>query len=195
MRAGRHVWTIGLAAALALAAGLPLGASSASAATPAAFRWLVPAPAPAGWRHASFPAGGSVLSYPTSLARIKSDSLSVSVARHDKAGRILVYLNATPREGAEHLRTWPAFRIAHNRGESKDVHEDARAGGLPFFGGTGSCVIDHYVSRYHDNHYKEIACFAQGRTTASVIVAAALTSQWAKALPLLERAVRAYRVD
>ena len=83
--------------------------------------------------------------------------------------------------------------MAHNRAEDKTVQEDARAVGLPFYGGVGSCVIDHYITKFHANHYREIACFVQGRTAASVIVAAALESEWPRAVTLLERAVSAYR--
>ena len=54
-------------------------------------------------------------------------------------------------------------------------------------------MIDDYLSRVHVHHYREIACFVQGRTKASVIVAAALDSEWTRAAPLLERAVSAYR--
>jgi hypothetical protein len=65
--------------------------------------------------------------------------------------------------------------------------------GLSFLGAKGSCVIDHYITKFHANHYQEIACFVQGRTTASVIVAAALQSEWPRAAAMLERAVSAYR--
>jgi hypothetical protein len=186
---------VAVVSCLALAASVWAGVASASTLNGGAFRWLKPAPAPAGWKHASIPSGGSQLWYPAALRRIGGDSASVSVARRDKSGRILVYLNSTPQQGPESLHNWPAFRISHNRAESDAVHEDAHAVGLPFLGATGSCVIDHYASRVHVHHYKEIACFVEGRTSASVIVAAALASEWKQALPLLERAVSAYRVD
>jgi hypothetical protein len=64
---------------------------------------------------------------------------------------------------------------------------------LQFVGAKGSCVIDDYFSRVHVHHYREIACFVQGRTEASVVVAAALESDWTRAAPLLERAISAYR--
>jgi hypothetical protein len=64
---------------------------------------------------------------------------------------------------------------------------------LKFLNAVGSCVVDHYTTRYHDNRYREIACFVQGPTTATAIVAAALDSEWKQALPTLERAVSAYR--
>jgi hypothetical protein len=184
---------VGIVAGVALVASLCLGLASASAANPRPFRWLVPAPAPAGWKHAMPPTGSAVLAYPPSLSLIHGDSASVSVARRDKSGRILVYLNATPRQGAETLTNWVRFRIAHNQAESTHVHKDAGVVGLRFLNGVGSCVIDHYVTRYHANHYREIACYVQGPTTASVVVAAALESEWTRALPVLERAVSAYR--
>jgi hypothetical protein len=93
------------------------------------------------------------------------------------------------------LSDWPDFRIHHNRGESKAVHEDARAVGLSFLGGKGSCVIDHYTTRFKDNHYREIACFVQGHSKATVVVAAALESRWPHVAKLLERAVSAYRAS
>jgi hypothetical protein len=134
-----------------------------------------------------------VLWYPPSLSPIKGDRASASVEKRDKSGRVLVYLNSTPQQGAESLDNWPRFRIAHNEAESKAVHRDAAAVGLRFFDAVGSCVIDHYTTRYRGNHYREIACYVQGPTTASVIVAAALESEWTQALPTLERAVSVYR--
>lgn len=182
---------MGIVSSLALAASL--GLVAAAAANPRPFQWLVPAAAPAGWKHASLPSGEGVLSYPSSLARIKSDSPSVSVAKRDASGRVLVYLNATTQQGGENFGNYPAFRIAHNRAESTAVHRDAAAVGLRFLDAVGSCVIDHYITREHANHYREIACFVQGPKAATVIVAAALESEWKRALPTLERAVSAYR--
>jgi hypothetical protein len=66
--------------------------------------------------------------------------------------------------------------------------------GLYFRGGTGSCLIDDYVTRIGAHHYQEIACLVQGRTSASVIVAAAPAAMWAQARPLLLRAVAAYLI-
>jgi hypothetical protein len=116
------------------------------------------------------------------------------VSEKDSSGRILVYLNATPKQNNERLTTWPAFRLRHNRDESDSVRKDAHAFGLPFIGGKGSCVIDDYYSRVKVHHYREIACFVQGESTASVVVAAALQSDWTRAAAMLERAVSAYRV-
>ena len=55
-------------------------------------------------------------------------------------------------------------------------------------------MIDDYITRLADHHYREIACFVQGRRTASVIVAAALVNVWSKYGPLLEEAVEAWEV-
>jgi hypothetical protein len=186
-------FTLGIAATVLFGAGFCLGVAPASASIPARFRWFAPAPAPSGWKHLGLPSGGAILSYPPSLARIRSDKGSVSVAKTNRSGRILVYLNVTPKQGDERLGTWPEYRITHNRGESDAVHLDARAFRLPFLGGSGSCVIDDYATRVNVNHYREIACFVEGATTASVLVAAALESEWKRAAPVLERAVSAFR--
>ena len=186
---------MGIVVGLALGAWLCLGVFAASAGNPGPFRWLVPAAAPAGWKHAGLPAGGAVLFYPPSLAKISSDSRSVSVAKRDKLGTIHLYLNATPQQGAETLSNWSTFRISHNRLVSDAVHEHAAGVGLHFLNARGSCVTDDYLSRVHVHHYHEIACIVQGRTTISVIVAAALESEWARAAPMLERAVSAYRAN
>ncbi|MGH2849749.1 MAG: hypothetical protein ACRDLP_03940 [Solirubrobacteraceae bacterium] len=191
----------GLTALLALWPGVGVasprpGAPSRARALPRGFRWFAPAQAPAAWKRSSLPSGGAILSYPASLSPVRSDSVSIAFGRTDSSGRILVYLNATPKQAAEHLATWPTFRIAHNRLESKDVHEDASAFGLTFIGGSGSCVIDDYVTRgVHSNHYREIACFVRGSTTSSVVVAAALGSQWKRNARLLERAVDSYQLS
>jgi hypothetical protein len=70
----------------------------------------------------------------------------------------------------------------------------AASRGVRFLGGTGSCVIDSYVTRVGSNHYTEVACLVQGQTGASVIVAAAPTAGWTRASGLLLRAIAAYRV-
>ena len=74
------------------------------------------------------------------------------------------------------------------------AHEDAAAEGVQFRGGTGSCVIDDYITRIGAYHHQEIACLVQGRTSTSVIVAAAPAAMWAQARPVLFRAVAAYLV-
>ena len=190
MHAGGRILIV---SSVLLAALLCLDLSSASPASPGSFRWLVPAAAPAGWKHVKLPAGGAVLWYPPSLSVISSDRTSVSAGKRDTSGRILVYLNSTPQQGDENLGNWPEFRMTRVRAESTAVHREAGALGLSFLDAVGSCVIDHYTTRTHANHYREIACFVQGNTTASVVVGAALESEWTRAAPLLERAISAYR--
>ena len=113
----------------------------------------------------------------------------------DKSGIYLAYLNVTPKQGAERLDTWPSFRAEHLREESAlSVHEDAHALSLSFRGGTGSCVIEDYVTRAKNHHDHEIACFVQGSRSASVLVAAAPSYAWGKYAAQLERAISAFRV-
>jgi hypothetical protein len=136
-----------------------------------------------------------VLSYPPSLHRLAGDKDAVSAARLSPGGAFRLYLNATPRQGAERQRHWAAFRLRLLRSDdAASAHQDAAAEGVKFRGGTGSCVIDDYVTRIGGHHYQEIACLVQGQTSASVIVAAAPAAQWARARPLLFRAVAAYLV-
>lgn len=158
------------------------------------FPQLVPAAAPAGWRHLTLPNGAAVLSYPPSLHPVASDSGAVSAARLTPGGAYRLYLNATPGQGSENLRTWAALRLAHLRADdAASAHQVAAARGVRFRGGTGSCLIDSYSTRIGHHHYQEIACLVQGRTSASVIVAAAPATRWAQARPLLFRAVTAYQ--
>ena len=156
---------------------------------------LVPAAAPAGWPHLGLPNGTAVLSYPPSLRPIAGDTDAVSAARLGPGGGFQLYLNATPRQGAERLQDWAAFRLRLLRSDDAvSAHEISAAQGVTFRGGTGSCLIDGYVTRIGGHHYDEIACLVQGRTSASVIVAAAPSATWARARPLLFRAVAAYLI-
>lgn len=160
-----------------------------------AFRALVPAAAPAGWPHLTLLDGTAVLSYPPSLRPLAGDKDAVSAARLSPGGTFQLYLNATPRQGTERPRQWAAFRLSLLRSDdAASAHEVAAAEGVKFRGGTGSCVIDTYVTRIGGHHYQEIACLVQGRASASVIVAAAPAALWAQARPFLLRAVAAYLV-
>ena len=169
--------------ALAGAAGLSVGG----------FRWFAAAPAPAGWDHGAVPSGVGVLFYPATF-KSGSDTDGISRERLGPHGSVLVYLDVTPKQGSERLSDWPSYRLEVVRGESNDVHEDGHAYGLHFTGGTGSCVLDDYRTRVQNHHYREIACFVEGHGHASVLIAAALASEWAQATKTLERAVDAYRV-
>ncbi len=160
-----------------------------------AFPALVPAAAPAGWPRLTLPNGTAVLSYPPSLRPVSGDTDAVSTARISAGGVFRLYLNATPRQGDERPRSWAAFRLRLlTAGDAASARELAAAQGVRFRGGTGSCVIDTYVTRIGGHHYQELACLVQGRASASVIVAAAPAATWAQASPLLLRAVAAYQV-
>jgi hypothetical protein len=159
----------------------------------ARFRWFAPAPAPAGWRHGALPPDAGILSFPATFVN-GHDRDGVARERLDHHGTVLVYLDLSPKQGPERLRDWPSYRLGLVRGESNDVHEDGHAFGLKFRGGRGSCVLDDYRTRVENHHYREIACFVQGRAHATVLIAAALESEWHRAAKTLERAVDAYRV-
>ena len=159
------------------------------------FPALHPAAAPTRWPHAALPNGTAVLSYPPSLRPLAGDTDAVSVARLGPGGVFQLYLNATPRQGSERLQGWAAFRLRLLRSDdATSARQDAAAEGVQFRGGTGSCVIDDYITRIGGHHYEEVACLVQGRTSASVIVGAAAAARWVRARPLLFRAVAAYLV-
>jgi len=189
---------LALVVAIAVAGSLTLlfAASAGPGRAPAsAFQALLPAPAPAGWASLTLPNRTAVLSYPPTLHRVISDSDAVSAARLGPGGTYLLYLNATPQQGGENLQNWAAYRLRMLRAEdASSARKDASAHRLAFLGGTGSCVIDDYLTRIGAHHYQELACLVQGRHGASVIVAAAPAARWIQARPLLERAVAAYRV-
>jgi hypothetical protein len=189
------VIALGLALAVA-AATLAIAFWPARSATPT--RTLDRAtlvPAPPGWHHLTLPNGTAVLFYPPTMHRVSGDSDAVSAARLGPDGQYLLYLNATPRQGQESLRNWASYRLRFLRSDDASrASLDGAAGNQPFRGGTGSCVLDHYVTRALAHRYTELACLVQGRTGASVIVAAAPTALWPSARAILTQAVSAYTV-
>jgi hypothetical protein len=189
LRSWRLLAVLAALAATVVAVALP-GRSPGRAFLP-----LIPAAAPAGWPHLTLPNGTAVLSYPPSLRPVSGDADAVSAAQVSPFGAFQLYLNATARQGDEQLRGWAAFRLALlTADDAASARELAAAQSVTFRGGTGSCVIDAYVTRIGAHHYQEIACLVQGRASASVIVAAAPAATWAQASPLLLRAVAAYQV-
>src|SRR5215469_3860459 len=193
VRRGRYA-AVALAAVAAIAA-VVVGLAQPARPAGRAFLPLHPVAAPAGWTRAALPNGTAVLSYPPALHPIAGDKGTVSAAQLGPGGTFQLFLNATPRQGTETAAHWAAFRLKLLRSDDAAIaHQDAAAMGVKFRGGTGSCVIDDYITRIGAHHYQEIACLVQGRTSASVIVAAAPTAQWAHARPLLFQAVAAYQV-
>ena len=152
-------------------------------------------PAPAGWHDAVLPGGQAVLAYPPAMHLVTGDRGTVTAAQIDKSGSYLLYLNATPRQGAESLRNWSRFRVNHLLGEDASAARLLAARrGLRFTGATGSCVLDTYVTKIKARHYTELACLVQGHRSASVIVAAAPAAGWPRVAAVLTRAVGAYQV-
>ena len=204
----RRIRPGGAAAAAALTAALSLAlfgcASSPSpsahsggaapAATFAGFGWFHPGPAPGAWLRASLSGQSATLSYPGSLRPEHGDPGTVTVGSTATSGEVLMYLNATPKQGDETLRNWTDSRLEHLREDGQSaVHLDGVSGPLNFRGGHGRCVMDNYTTDMHHNHYNEIACIVQGAHAASVLVAATSTAAWQANRALLEKVVSSYQ--
>jgi hypothetical protein len=181
-----------LAAALVAVAAVVASGVGSTSGPP--FPGIHPGAAPNGWLSATLP-DGAVLSYPPSMHPVTADRGAASAAQLNAAGGYLLYLNATPRQSDETTANWPAFRLSHLReDDARSVHVLAAAAAVRFLGGTGSCVLDTYLTRVGAHHYTELACLVQGGRASSVVVAAAPTSRWSRDSSLLYRAVAAYRV-
>jgi hypothetical protein len=194
-RAIRH--TVIALAGCAVAVGAAACSTSSSPATGSGkgAPVLAAKQAPATWHRATLPGGGAVLAFPPSMHLVTGDAGTVSAARLSVSGKYLLYLNVTPRQGNETLRDWAGFRIDHQRDENTPaVRKLSEQSGVRFLGGTGTCVTDAYVTKVDSNHYTEIACFVRGQTSATVIVAAAPTADWASAAGVLRRAIAGYLV-
>ena len=168
------------------------GARTAEARVDGAFTWLVPAPAPRTWTSVTIASGGATLFYPPNWKPIPGDSGTVTAALRDSRGLYRGYLNVTPRQGAERLAGWAAFRTTRNMDEG-----DTRLRGLAatedlrFAKGRGSCVIDDYLSRVGSHAYRELACIVAGRRYTNVLVGATLLSDWSTLGRVVERAASA----
>jgi hypothetical protein len=157
-----------------------------------AFSWLRPRAAPVGWIGTSIASGGAILFHPPGWKQIPGDKGTVSFALRDGRGLYRGYLNVTPRQGAERLAGWADFRTNRNRAEGdRRVREQVGAEGLHFAAAGGSCVIDDYLSRADSNPYTEVACIASGRRYTNVFIGAALSRDWGRLGPLIERAASA----
>jgi hypothetical protein len=178
--------------AVALAAGDGNGSKPHLGRHPAAFTWLHPETVPSRWRTVRLPGSDAGLSAPASWEPARSDPGTKTLVSRGPSGQIVGYLNATPRQGDENAANWAGFRVAHNRGEGdREERRLASARDLHFRSATGSCVIDSYLTS-SGNRYREIACLVAGRSSTTVIVAAAPPSRWDSYGPLLRRAVDAF---
>jgi hypothetical protein len=146
-----------------------------------------------GWTSATISSGAATLAYPSSWTPIAGDAGTVSVALRDRAGRYRGYLNATPRQGAERLAGWAAFRVHRNVEEGdRHVRELTASEDVAFAGAHGSCVEDVYLSRVGANPYRELACIVAGRRSTSVFIGATLASDWRTLGPTVRRAAAAF---
>ncbi|WP_427132058.1 hypothetical protein [Pseudarthrobacter sp. S9] len=169
-------------------------AASPSGTTP--FAWFQAGPAPAGWRLMALPAGTAVLPIPPDASPVDGDPGSVSAEMTAANGALQIYLNATPKQGEESQANWPQFRLDHLTGENAaSATLLSNRAGMPFRGGTGSCVADSYVTRIDAHRYREIACLIAGTRGSSVLVVASPAESWDLYSPLLEQAVDSYLAE
>jgi hypothetical protein len=157
-----------------------------------AFAWLRPGVAPAGWSAWRLPSSPARLPAPRGWRHEHGDAGTRTEVLRTRSGRIAGYLNATPRQGAESLRNWTDFRVAHNREEGdREVRLLAGATGLRFRSATGSCVLDSY--RTESGHrYREVACIVAGRSATTVIVGAAPPDRWNAEAPTIQQAIDSF---
>jgi hypothetical protein len=147
---------------------------------------------PPAWSRAAISSGAATLSYPSSWKAIPGDAGTVSFAVRDSRGRYLGYLNLTPREGAEQLGGWAAFRTRRNAQEGdKRVRIVSASEDVVFANTRRSCVVDDYVSRVGSHSYRELACIVAGRHSTSVFVGATLRSEWSRLGPVVRRSAAA----
>src|SRR5207302_3648271 len=109
------------------------------------FDRLLVAPQLKSWKIATIASGVATLAYPADWRPIPDDSGTVTVALRDRRGLYHGYLNVTPKQGAEQLTGWPAFRTRRNTEEGdRQTRIVAAVEGLRFARSHGSCVIDDY---------------------------------------------------
>lgn len=173
------------AALLALAGAAAIATSVAVAAAGGDQRGAQPVR----WSQATIADGAATLFYPASWRAVAGDSGTVSFALRDQHGLYLGYLNLTPREGAEQLRGWAAFRAGRNSEEGdRAVRIVASSERVGFAAARGSCVIDDYTSSVGSHRYRELACIVAGRHSTSVFVGAALRPDWTRLASLIRHA-------
>jgi hypothetical protein len=181
--------------AIVVAVSACSSASAAKSTRPKSASAVIGRPAPANWGRVTLPGGGAVLAYPPSMRLLGGDKGTVSAASFSPSGKYLLYLNVTPKQGAESLSNFVEFRLDHQREEETPaVRELSERTAVRFLGGTGTCVTDAYVTKVGANHFTEIACFVRGRTAATVLVAAAPSATWASAAGVLRRAIAAFTI-
>jgi hypothetical protein len=198
-RDGKRIVAMAAAVAVAISAvavagafGGPPESSRQAAFRAAGFTWLRPGALPAGWSASRLPGSPAKLPAPPGWRAEHGDAGTRTEALRTRSGRIAGYLNATPLQGSETLRNWTSFRVAHNREEGdRDVRLLAGATGLRFRSGTGSCVLDTYLTE-SGRRYRELACIVSGRSATTVIVGAAPPLRWEAEAPAIEQAIDSF---
>jgi hypothetical protein len=159
---------------------------------PSAFAWVRPSALPPGWTAQRLPNSPARLPTPSGWHPSRGDAGTRTTIVKGPDGRIAGYLNATPRQGEESTASWDSFRVDHNRDEGeRRVRLLASATGLRFRSGSGSCVLDSYVTT-SGHRYREVACIVAGRTETTVVVGAAPPRGWDAKAPAIERAIDSF---
>jgi hypothetical protein len=173
------------------ASGAHLG--SVTSVTLGSFGWLESTKPPETWLRLTAPSGLGTVPSPPGFRSVDGDPGTLSVALRNSTGTYLGYLNITPRQGAETLQDWAAFRLTHLRDDDAvSVHEDATVESVRTATGVRSCVIDDYVTVVGHHHFHEVACYVMRGSAGSVVVAATPSGDPAHVWTQLERAVAAY---
>lgn len=150
---------------------------------------VVLCPAPRGG--AATVAGPGAIPRPPGSRVLRGDRGSVSFAAIEADGRIVGYLNATPRSGAETIADWTRFRARHNA-EEGDRHIRLLDGvtGLRAGAARVSCVIDDYRTTL--SRYRELACLIAHPRAGTVVLGAAPPNLWTRQRPIIEHAIAAF---
>ena len=168
------------------------GVRTADTSGSSAFARLHAAAPPKTWKSATIASGGASLAYPADWRPIPGDIGTVTVALRDSKGLYHGYLNVTPRQGAEQLAGWAAFRARRNAEEGDhQTRIVSSVEGLRFAHARGSCAIDDYLSRVGSHAYRELACIVAGNHYTDVFVGAALRADWPRLGPVIERSASA----
>jgi hypothetical protein len=118
---------------------------------------------------------------------LAGDRGTLSAVARDTGGRIVGYLNLTPRQGAETLSNWASFRPRHERSEGDRAVRVLGAGPMLLRSGRAQCVRDSYVTST-GAPYVELACLVEGRRPG-VVLGAATPAQWREQQAVIRRAL------
>ncbi len=147
---------------------------------------------PAGWALAQTH-GGAALPHPASWRVVGGDPGTLTAQLTDASGRIVGYLNLTPRQGAERAANWATFRPSHERDErDRDVRVLAFDPAVRLHSGTGTCLQDSYTT-FAGNRYVELACLIEG-PRAAVVLGAAPPQDWPREERVIRTAIGAARL-